>query len=90
MKKWKILEKAKNKKQKTNWEDVIKVLLKNRNLNTKKEIESFLNPDINDATLTQVDLDISEFKKFKKSRCEKSSLCLRFDSRHTQGYKRRI
>ncbi len=55
--KWKILSKSKNK-------DVLKVLLANRGLKTKKEIEGFLNPKKpEDLMFKDVGLDSKQIRK---------------------------
>lgn len=55
--KWKILNKVKNK-------EILKVLLANRGLKGKKEIEEFLNPKKpEDLTLKDVGLDPKQLKK---------------------------
>ncbi len=43
--------------------DFIKVLLKNRGLKTKKEIENFLNPKLETVTVQSVGISSSELKK---------------------------
>jgi len=59
MKKWQV----ENKKKIENDEDLIKVLLENRDIKTKSEIESFLNPDLSKATTNFVKIDKKELKK---------------------------
>jgi single-stranded-DNA-specific exonuclease len=63
--KWKILNK-KNQKQKTEFktEEIIKTLLANRGIKSKKEIEEFLNPKKpEDLTSKDVGLDSKQIKK---------------------------
>lgn len=63
MKKWKILSKLKGGSAKLKNQDIIKILLKNRGLKTKKEIASFLNPDLSDITIDSVGLNKKEVNK---------------------------
>ena len=64
--KWNILSKTpKGTEAKMRSEEIIKILLKNRGLKTKKEIEEFLNPK-NPANFTARDLGIDE-KEVKKA-----------------------
>lgn len=60
MKKWKILAEAPTK---LTSENLSKVLLKNRGIETKKELEEFLNGKLKDITLQNVGIKISEIKK---------------------------
>ena len=61
MKKWELINKASYKNLET--EDVIKILLKNRNINTKKEKEDFLNPQISSVKIDKVKINIAQVKK---------------------------
>jgi len=55
--KWRILSKTKNK-------EIIKILLANRGLKGKKEIEEFLNPKKpEELTSKEVGLDLAQIKK---------------------------
>ena len=56
MKKWQVEAEIKN-------EDIVKVLLKNRGIKTKKEIEDFLNPKLSDITTQAVKIDEAQLKK---------------------------
>lgn len=62
MKRWIISDKSKLEKE----EDIIAVLLKNRAVKTKKEIEDFLNPRLDQLTYQKVGLDIGELDKAVK------------------------
>lgn len=66
MKKWRIIFEEKDSRGQHKVEDVIRIILRNRGFETKKEIDNFLNPDINDISLKSCLIDISEFDKFKK------------------------
>ncbi len=73
MKRWEILKKIKkqsrlNRDQNSKFknEDIINILLENRGFKTKKEIDSFLNPDLNDITLDSVNIDKKEIDKTLK------------------------
>lgn len=71
MKHWQIIsEETVDKSQKT-IEDIVKLLLKNRGLTTKQEIDVFLNSDINATSLVSCGIDEKEFEKFK-TRIEKA------------------
>lgn len=61
MKKWNLL--YKNKKEKLEGDDVLKILLTNRGIKNKKEIESFLNPSLESITIDSVNIDKKELKK---------------------------
>ncbi len=50
MKKWEILNELRIKKDELRSEDLIKILLENRGLKTKKEIDDFLNPTLENFT----------------------------------------
>lgn len=73
MKKWRILGKEKRKKQTEKTEDVIKILLENRGLNTKKLVDDFLSPDLSQVSLVNSGIDKKEFTRFK-DRIEKAIL----------------
>lgn len=64
MKKWEILDKQKtdNRKQITE-KDIIRILLKNRGIVKKGEIEEFLNPSLEHLTPEKVQLDKDELDK---------------------------
>ncbi|OGH13914.1 MAG: single-stranded-DNA-specific exonuclease RecJ [Candidatus Levybacteria bacterium RIFCSPHIGHO2_01_FULL_38_26] len=59
MKKWKTL----NTSQKLETEDVIKILLENRGLKTKKEIDEFLNPKLEQVNIKSIGIDKTELRK---------------------------
>ncbi len=63
MKRWEILNKLKVKSAQQTVKGIIYILLENRGLNTKKEIESFLNPKLTDITLDAVGIDKTAVKK---------------------------
>jgi len=63
MKRWEILNKLKLKSAQQTVKGIIDILLENRGLNTKKEIESFLNPKLTDITLDAVGIDKTAVKK---------------------------
>lgn len=59
MKKWKVLHKLKD-------ENIINVLLENRGIKTKKEIEEFLRPILEEVTVKSVGIDEKQLKKALK------------------------
>ena len=63
MKNWKILTKIKNPKAKISSDKIKKILLKNRGIKTKKEIEEFLNPKLESVTIDSVGIDKQQLKK---------------------------
>lgn len=65
-KKWKILYSENSDKKIGNIDDVVKILLENRSLNTKSEIESFFLSDINSVSLKSSFIDKKQFERFKK------------------------
>ncbi len=64
MKHWKIIDKQ-SKKDNRSLKEIINTILTNRNINSKKEIENFLNPDINNVYLKSSEINQKEFDKFK-------------------------
>ena len=60
MKKWKTVNKIKNQKSR---EDIIRILLENRGVRTKKEMEEFLDPKLEEVTLENVGIDQEQVKK---------------------------
>src|SRR5438876_308906 len=60
MKKWKILNKL-NTSDQTN-KETIKLLLENRGLKNKEEIEEFLNPQLEKITTDSVGIDKKQLK----------------------------
>jgi single-stranded-DNA-specific exonuclease len=63
MKRWKTVNKLKVKSEKLKVNKVIKLLLKNRGLKTKKEIGEFLNPKLENVTIENVGIDKKQLKK---------------------------
>ena len=63
MKKWQIEAKLKTQNLKLQSEDIISILLENRGIKTKKEIDSFLNPKLSWATTQSVKIDEVQLKK---------------------------
>jgi len=70
MKKWKILNEIKIKDKGLPAgeagliiKDLIKILLENREVGTKREIEEFLNPKLSDVTIKSVGINITQLKK---------------------------
>ena len=67
MKKWETVSKFKSQKSKVKIEEIIEILLENRGLKTKKEIDNFLNPrDPNDLTPADVGIDESQLNSVLK------------------------
>ena len=63
MKKWNIQNKFRIQNSEFRIKDIINILLENRGLKTKKEIQEFLHPDISRITLESVGIDAKEVKK---------------------------
>ncbi len=59
MKKWEILNKNKIHKN----SEILKILLENRNIKTKKEKDLFLNPKLSDISTKNVGVDLKNLKK---------------------------
>lgn len=57
------MSKIKNKKENIKNEEVIKILLKNRGIKTKKETEDFLNPKLSEITIENVRISRPQVKK---------------------------
>lgn len=57
MKQWEFLKKQISIRRRLTNEDIINILLENRNLKTKKAIDSFLNPQLENLSLDYVGLD---------------------------------
>lgn len=66
MKKWEILSKFKVQSSGFKVKKLIKILLDNRNIKTKKEIDEFLNPKLKNVTVQSVGIDKDELKKSVK------------------------
>lgn len=69
MKKWEIQHKIKNlprrqagQKSKIKTEEIISIILKNRGLTNKKDIEAFLHPTLSDVTVRAVGINPSHLK----------------------------
>jgi single-stranded-DNA-specific exonuclease len=63
MKNWKILTNIKNSKAKISSDKVIKTLLENRGIKTRKAIEEFLSPKLESVTIDSVGIDKQQLKK---------------------------
>ena len=66
MSKWNLLSQAKFERDKLNVEYLIKVLLDNRGINSKKEIDQFLNPRLEEVTPKNLGISLVDLKKSKK------------------------
>lgn len=62
-KKWETLNKVKSQKLKVKINDVINILLENRGLKTKKEVEEFLDSRLENVTIESVGIDKKQLKK---------------------------
>src|SRR6185312_4902219 len=62
-KKWEILRKLKVKSEKLKVEGVIEIILENRGLKTKKDIDSFLQADLDSVTSKTVGIDQKQLNK---------------------------
>lgn len=65
-KKWTISDHSGSKNQKLGLDDIIAILLKNRGLEGKNEIDEFLHPKLEDVTPATVGIDATELKKSLK------------------------
>ena len=63
MKKWEILSKFKVQSGKLKIDDLVKILLQNRNIKTAKEIDEFLHPKLKSVTIQGVGIDKKELTK---------------------------
>jgi|WetSurMetagenome_2_1015567.scaffolds.fasta_scaffold15492_2 single-stranded-DNA-specific exonuclease len=68
MKKWKVLAKFKSHpfgklRTKVKVDEILKILLENRGIKTKKEIEEFINPKLETVTIASVGIDKKQLKK---------------------------
>jgi single-stranded-DNA-specific exonuclease len=63
MKNWQILYKIKNQKSKIENKKILRILLENRGIKTKKEIEKFLNPKLESVTIDSVRIDKQQLEK---------------------------
>lgn len=63
MKKWQVETKFKIQGSKFKVENLIKALLENRGIKTKKEIENFLNPKLSDVTTQSVKINKTQLEK---------------------------
>jgi single-stranded-DNA-specific exonuclease len=63
MSNWQIEHKVKSQKSKIKGEEIINILLENRGIKGKKEIEDFLNPDLSKITPTGVGIDPKNLQK---------------------------
>ena len=67
MKHWKILKNDLENDHKYSIPDIINILLDNRNITSKKDIDNFLTTNIDDISLQSSGINPEEFKKFKKT-----------------------
>ena len=63
MKKWELVNKSAIKKLNTRIDEIVKIILENRNIKTKKEIDEFLNPQILNVTTNKVKINKLQVKK---------------------------
>ncbi len=63
MKKWEVISKFKVQSSKFKVGGMVNILLENRDIKTKKEIEEFLNPDISKVTTDFVKINKTQLKK---------------------------
>ncbi len=63
MKKWEILNRLKIEDLRFKIEDLVKILLENRGLKTKKEIEEFLHPNLENVTSKSTGINAAQLKK---------------------------
>ena len=63
MKKWKTLNDLRIMNHESGIKDLIKILLNNRGIKTKKEIEDFLNPKLSNVTINNLTIDSKQLNK---------------------------
>ena len=63
MKKWKILNELRIKGKGLMIKDLIRILLENREIKTKKEIEEFINPKLSNITINNLTIDSKQLNK---------------------------
>ncbi|MDO8461214.1 MAG: single-stranded-DNA-specific exonuclease RecJ, partial [bacterium] len=63
MKKWETLYKIKDQRSKIKTDEVIRILLKNRGLRAKEEIDEFLNPKLEHVAIKSVGIDKRQLNK---------------------------
>jgi len=63
MKKWKVLSESVIRSQESGIKDVIKIILENRGLKIRNEIEEFLNPKLENITVKSVGIDKKQLQK---------------------------
>lgn len=66
MKKWEVLSKSKFQTSNFDFEKLIKILLLNRGIKSKKEIENFLNPKLENVTAKSLGIDVKQLVKAVK------------------------
>ncbi len=88
MKQWQILNKVKSQKSKVKIDDLVKILLENRGIKTKKEVDNFLNPKLESLTPDNLNIDKKELskaiKRIKKA-IEKKELIVIFGDYDCDG-----
>jgi arginine repressor len=65
MKKWKILSESGIKNHESGIKELIKVLLNNRGIKTKKEIEEFLNSKLSNITINNLTIDSKQLNNLQ-------------------------
>lgn len=88
MKKWDLQNDIKFDTKKINAERLIEVLLENRGIRSKKEVEKFLNPQIEDLDINLLGINKSELRKTLnriKSAIEKKELVIIFGDYDADG-----
>lgn len=63
---WNIISKLKSKSKKLKIQDIVNIILKNRNIVTKKEIEEFLHPKLENVTIDYVGINKEQLTKTVK------------------------
>ena len=63
MKKWQVESELRIKNQELRIQDLIKILLRNRGIKSKEEIDSFLNPKLSKVTPAAVKINAQGLKK---------------------------
>src|SRR3989344_2585089 len=87
-KKWDLQSRLQLKRNKFNIEELIKVLLENRGIKTKKEIEDFLNPKLSDLDINSLGIskeDLEKTLKRIKTAIKKKELIIIFGDYDADG-----
>lgn len=65
-KKWEVIHQVRGEREEVRSMDIVSILLKNRGLDEKSDIENFLHPNLEEVTPKSVGIDLGELKKALK------------------------